>query len=467
MHSVMELKRPFSEAEWLNTPEPVRQYIEMLEQSISRLTTALAELKGRTDKLEERVNRSSRNSNQPPSSDAPFKKPDRGKKKSKKKRGGQKGHPGHRQQLLEPTKVINVKPTQCDCGNSEFKNMKAFYTHQHIELPEIALDVTHHVLHKGCCTQCGKTVSAKLPADQSFGYGPRMSALIAELSGMQGTSRQGVRQFLNSVLGFPISTGAIQKVIDRVSEAILPAYGKIGQTARSQKVGYVDETSWFKSGILHWLWVMATPSVAFYLVHSNRSREAFNELIQYWQGILVSDNFRVYQNWIKKRQNCLAHFIRKARALSESDDAHISGFGGQMLTHLQLLCHFAKAPPSARKWKNFYKRFLLLLMTHDDEKNQAGQLARSLAAEMDSLWVFLDEHGVEPTNNRAERALRFGVIWRKRCFGCQSDKGARWVERILSLKETCRLKAKASFPVLVDLVRAYFKEQQPDLAWIE
>ncbi len=260
--------------------------------------------------------------------------------------------------------------------------------------------------------------------------------------------------------------GAIQKVIDRVSEAMLPSYEKIGQMARSDKVGYIDETSWFKSGILHWLWVMAGSSVAFYIVHSNRSREAFNELIGHWQGILVSDNYRVYQNWAQKRQNCLAHFIRKSRALSENADFHLSNFGRQMLTQLQLLCHFAKAPPSARKWKNFYKRFLFLLMTHDEEKNEAGKLARSLASEMDSLWVFLDEHGVEPTNNRAERALRFGVIWRKRCFGSQSDKGARWVERILSLKETCRLKGKSSFPVLVDLVQAYFKEQQPDLAWI-
>ncbi|MFZ1982977.1 MAG: DUF6444 domain-containing protein, partial [Desulfatitalea sp.] len=65
----MELKRPFSEAEWLATPQPVRQYIEMLEQSILQLTAALAELKGRTDKLEERLNRNSQNSNQPPSSD--------------------------------------------------------------------------------------------------------------------------------------------------------------------------------------------------------------------------------------------------------------------------------------------------------------------------------------------------------------------------------------------------------------
>ena len=50
------------------------------------------------------------------------------------------------------------------------------------------------------------------------------------------------------------------------------------------------------------------------------------------------------------------------------------------------------------------------------------------------------------------------MIWRKRCFGSQSDKGQRCVERILSIKETCRIKSKPSFPVLVDLAKAHFKD---------
>ena len=61
-------------------------------------------------------------------------------------------------------------------------------------------------------------------------------------------------------------------------------------------------------------------------------------------------------------------------------------------------------------------------MLHETAENEAGMLAWSLAAEMDSLWVFLDEHGVEPTNNRAERALRFGVQWRKRSLGSKATK---------------------------------------------
>jgi transposase len=108
------------------------------------------------------------------------------------------------------------------------------------------------------------------------------------------------------------------------------------------------------------------------------------------------------------------------------------------------------------------------LINHDYERSDdAGRFARRLLREMDSLWVFLRHQGVEPTNNRGERALRFGVQWRKRSLGTASDKGNRWVERILSLKETCRLRAVSTYQVLVDAVSSFFHGQQPDLAWLQ
>jgi transposase len=76
------------------------------------------------------------------------------------------------------------------------------------------------------------------------------------------------------------------------------------------------------------------------------------------------------------------------------------------------------------------------------------------------------QHGVEPTKNRAERAGRLGVLWRKRSHGTASAKGNRWVERILSLQETCRLQAQSTYAVLVDAVTNLFRRQPPELAWL-
>ncbi len=55
-----------------------------------------------------------------------------------------------------------------------------------------------------------------------------------------------------------------------------------------------------------------------------------------------------------------------------------------------------------------------------------------------ALWTFVDQEGVEPTNNAAERALRRGVIWRKHSFGTQSKTGTVFVERILTAVMTLR-----------------------------
>jgi len=200
--------------------------------------------------------------------------------------------------------------------------------------------------------------------------------------------------------------------------------------------------------------------------HPNRSKEAFLQLIDDWKGILISDNYGVYANWVNKRQTCLAHLIRKAKGLAERKNESIRKFGECILKELQLLCHWAKKPPDEKQWTDFYSRLLLLLMLHEGADDKAGQLARSIGKELESLWVFLDENGVEPTNNRSERALRFAVLWRKRSNGTQSDKGNRWVERILSLKQTCRMRALPVFPILVNAIDSYFKDQTPDLQWV-
>jgi len=84
------------------------------------------------------------------------------------------------------------------------------------------MEVTHLILCRGRCPQCGKMNKALIPPDQRSGFGPRLSALIAEMAGNQGDSRSLIQNFCQSVLGINISLGAIQKVIDRVSAAIAP-----------------------------------------------------------------------------------------------------------------------------------------------------------------------------------------------------------------------------------------------------
>jgi transposase len=293
-----------------------------------------------------------------------------------------------------------------------------------------------------------------------------LSALIAELSGIKAMSRNDVKHLCESVLGLPIATGTIQKVVDRASKAIAPVYESIGNVARSSLCNYIDETSWFNQNALQWLWAMVNDRVAFYRIDAHRSKDAFNQLIQDWKGILVSDSYGLYRNWVHGRQTCLAHLIRKADGLCERKKPDLRRFGQITSSSLRQLIQFSKDPPSGRQWQRFYAQLLFSLSLWEPDKSDAGQLARQILREIDSLWFFIEHQGVEPTNNRAERALRFGVLWRKRSLGTQSEKGNRWVERILSLKETCRLKAKSTFHELEHCIECLFNDAKPDLSWI-
>jgi transposase len=415
--------------------------------------------------LEARLQQRSSNSDRPPSSVPPYaKRPPSADTQGRP--GARPGHPGQHQALLVPTEVIEVIPVLCACGQRELSPPTPYYTHQVIELPEIRMAVTHVVLHKTRCPRCGRLLNAEVPTQYRYGYGPRLTALIGELSGAQRDSRTAVQEFCTSVLGVSISRGAIQRAVDRVSDAIAPHHEAIATQARTVEVNYIDETAWYPHGVLTWLWVLVNTSVALFTVQSSRSTEAFERLVERWAGILVSDGYGVYRQWLHGRQTCLAHLIRRARGLSERHDPEIAWFGHRTLVELQRLVHWATVPPTAGEVQTWYARMVHLIGQYRHQHDETGTFARTLDREMGALWTFVAEEGVEPTNNRAERALRFAVLWPKIMQGTYNAKGDRWVERILSVRETCRLRGRPTFPVLVEAVMCSFKGQHPDVSWI-
>ena len=434
------------------------------------LTLILALLKKIQD-LEAKLGKNSSNSSRPPSSDSPYtrdKDRQKNKPKTEKKPGGQPGHQGHGPKLLPPTEQKDLHPQECTCGCTDFEDLGVFYTHQEVELPKIDLLVYHFLLHQGRCKHCGKIFKAKISNGHTTGYGPKISALIALLSGDHGDSRRTVQRFCRQFLLLDISIGTIQKVLNRVSKAINPHYEEIKAFVQVQEINHVDETPWYqKHGVLHWLWVLCNKKAAFFKIHTNRNAEAFKALIGRWAGILVSDNYAVYSKWVNLRQTCLAHLIRTAKGLSKNDDPEIAKFGIWAAKELKLLVHMAHAPPTNGQWCAFYARLCRLIALNRDREDQAGTYARTLEKLLGNLWIFLEVAGVDATNNLAERMLRAAVLWRKRSFGTESDSGDRWVERILTVTQTCRLQNKLTYPVLVDAMNAYLFGKEPDLKWIK
>ena len=153
---------PFTPQDWEQTPPAVQAYLHSMHD-------ALGQLQDCVETLEARLKQNSTTSSQPPSADSPYKKPRRHTTSTPpRKAGGKPGHPGHSQGLLPPTIVHELRPERCACGKTTLALTRPYYTHQVLELPPIAMEVTHWVLHRGWCGDCGRWTKAQVPAEQPW-----------------------------------------------------------------------------------------------------------------------------------------------------------------------------------------------------------------------------------------------------------------------------------------------------------
>jgi len=447
---------PFAPDDWMQTPQSVRDFCLLQAHTCDQLREENRRLKAAVEALTARVNQNSQNSNRPPSSDSPAQKqrrkrtqssepaqpgaPDVGGAAPAKKRGAREGHPGHGPVLLEPTTPpTDLRPVACSsCGGHHLSQFVLYDTRQWVEV-RIERDVEQLRCFEACCDDCGATTRPQLPQKFHTGFGPAVTTLAVALTGLFPGTRRAVRDCFVQVLGIPIDLGTLQKLIDRGSKAIEPLYDAIGEIARTAPVNHIDETSQFLFHELVWLWVMTNRAVAYFKVLTTRSADAFQTLIGDWVGTLVADDYVVYRDWPHDKQSCIPHLMRHATAVAQHSDPVVSSFGKRMQEELSRLSDMAHAPPTLGQFQAWLMRISRLLKDHVDRKDDAGKLARAITRQKRQLWTFLVVPGVEHTNNRAERAVRFGVIWRKRSLSIQSEKGCRWVERMLTVRETCRI----------------------------
>ena len=219
-----------------------------------------------------------------------------------------------------------------------------------------------------------------------------------------------------------------------------------------------------------WLWTAVTPLVTVFLVHARRSTDAAKALLGSFAGILVSDRWSAY-SFIDaaRRQLCWAHLLRDFEWIAEFG-AEAGRIGLALVAETKRMFrwwHELKAGGLTRS--GFQERLAPLmrrLETLLDEcaasshKKSAGRCRRILKLRA-ALWTFVTTDGVEPTNNAAERALRPAVIWRKLSFGSGSERGSRFVERMLTVAATCRQQGRNILNYLVAACEAHARGERP------
>jgi hypothetical protein len=468
-----------SEADWLATPSAVRSLFLAQQQEIEQLRGQLTALASELASLRERIGRSSRNSSKPPSTDGPGFKPPERPKGSGRKRGGQAGHPGSGPELLPIERVdvvVEHHPDACrHCGTLLQGEDPAPLRHQVIEIPPITPVVIEHRLHRLVCPCCSTSTCATLPMDvEPSRYGPRLSALVGLLGSAFPLSFSKTPGAAGSAVGSGVSRGAIATIRQRLSAALAQPMAEALQAARQQPVAYVDKTGaptgnadgGNPNGKRGWQWVMVTPVVTVFLQGLSRSAAAAIELLgSAFDGIVVSDRFSAYNHLpVMQSQLCWAHLIRDLIAIAERQG--VSGeIGLELLAlHQQLFAQWHQWKDGAIDWPTLQlncrpirQHFEGTLQRAVDlgfarkERTPWAQTVRTcqqLLQRKEALWTFLEIHGVEPTNNAAERALRQSVIQRKISLGVQSSSGAVCRSRLLTVSTTLRQQGRDTWQFL-------------------
>ena len=451
--------------------EPARELVVML-------LGEGAELRERVEDLERRVDRDSGNSSMPPSSDPPKSRAERRRaareayKRSMRRSGGQPGHEGKSRELVTRERVderVGHLPDCCGCGH-EFDGSEERVgdpvVHQQFELPPIRPLVFEHQRLRLRCPACQKAVLARLSAGAGSGFGPRLDAHIAMLAGVFRLSREQVRQTVVEVFGIPASTGSIDSAIMRMSAVLADPWAELRAAIQQAEVVHADETTWRLAGAQQWLWVAASALLACYRIDPSRSQAAAKALLgEDFGGFVVSDRYAGYHFLdILQQQLCWCHVIRQLIEVSQRSGA--TGRRGIKLVTLAravIAAHRAYLTDGhdpewlAAQLEPLREQIRALLdQCAAGRHTRTANLAARLLDEYEALWTFADvpELAIDPTNNAAERAVRHAVLMRKLQGGTQSDRGNRWIERVQSVRETCRLQQRPVLAWLVDAAAA-------------
>jgi transposase len=451
-----------SAEDWATTPAAVRVLVVTLLEQVAE--------------LRERVNKNSRNSSKPPSSDGPGVPPRQRRQSSGRKRGGQKGHAG-RGRSLKPVqrvdRVVELKPTRCaSCGALLLGEDAHPVRHQVTELPRIEPVVTEYRQHTVECLACGTLNTVAWSQDMpTGGFGPRCQATVGYLSGRMGMSQRDIEETMETMFHTDISLGSISAQEQRVSAALKQPVEEACDYVQQQPVNNVDETGWREQTKRCWLWINTTPWVTVFMILATRSADDARRVLgAVAQKVVGSDRWSAY-NWLiaQWRQTCWAHLKRDFQVFVErgGDAARI---GSALLEQEGKIFHLWHRVRDGTLGRGDFREKMQPLQTRVGELLREGttltctktrRTCTNILALEASLWTFVQVEGVEPTNNDAERRLRRAVLWRRRSFGTQSADGSRFVESVLTAVITLRQQQRDVLDYLTEACAAAIRADKP------
>ena len=280
-------------------------------------------------------------------------------------------------------------------------------------------------------------------------------------------SKRQVVDLVDTCFGVLVAASSVVNQQQVVSAALAQPVEELHAYVQQQPACNVDETSWRQGEQTKasWLWTVVTALVTvFHIVPSRRGAIARQLLGETYAGVVGSDRASAY-SWLAPthRQVCWSHLLRDfQKMLERGGDSYRIGANLKVYAEY-LLVLWARVRDGTLSYEAFLAEFPAIqepirywltqgLLCPEDS---TAETCRRLIALDVALGSFVTAPGVEPTNNAAERALRHPVIWRRTSHGTQSDHGRLFVQRMLTVAETCRRQHRPVFAFVRSALLAY------------
>jgi transposase len=426
--------------------EQLRRENELLKAKVSELELLkdyIRELEARLAKYE--------NAHTPPSL-----RRGRNRKKVHDKNGkpGQKaGHKGVTRSHAEPDRRVEVTVDRCpDCG-TELGDPIRIESKIIEEIPEPQpIIVTEYKIAHYRCPCCHTKVVANdsdCPLEGRFGKN-----VIAQTSLLKYEDRLPHRKIQNALKrlhGLNICPATILDLTRRAADAIQSQYDAILNSVRGAPILYVDETSIKVQGELHWIWAFTTPSETFVVIRKSRGMKVLMEVLtRRFEGIIVCDGWKPYAKFTKRLQRCWAHLLRESEDLADKIEETVPLHEALKDLYEELTGALENDPPPEVRMElwDMARAKLQQWIMKEYISEKLKKLIGKISNGFEYWFTFVIQPGVEPTNNRAERALREHVVQRKIVGTLRNNKGTSIHERIMTVLATWEQRGLNSLQML-------------------
>lgn len=450
------------------TMEFVHQLMDQnaaLTKQVSEMNKTIKELNQTIKELQEQLNKNSKNSSKPPSSDG-LKKPSVNKdrslrQKSGKKQGAQEGHNGKYLAVIADPDFIEPH-MHSDCESCPYHDNcldKACIKETRHEIDaEVVVNVTAHqlVVVKECpLHHCEKAGSFPSDIKATVQYGKNLQAMVVAFNTVGAVSINRTHEILSSVFNIPLSTGTIKNMVTRCADELKPTYDKIFHIMVNLGLIHCDETGTRVDGKIWWVHNVSDMDFTYLGIHKKRGHLGMDDLgiLPAFKGIVVHDCWASYWKYPDiTHAVCCAHLLRELNGVIENhpDQTWAPEFRDLLLAMKKVrdkALAKGKDEVSYYHLHKFDKKYDEIIKTAYAEnplpeettkkrgrkkKSKVLNLISRLENYKASVCLFINNLCVPFDNNQAERDLRMIKV-KTKVSGCfRSKEGAQEYLTIMS-----------------------------------